>query len=366
MGNPFVLPASLGLDLSGDRFNLRHDGDADLGQSLGKPIGVIDVQGDLTLRMSVVATTLRAGGVLRIHGDVEADTIYASEVHIEGTSVTARAISAGDRIVIGPARLKADVILAPIVELDPTCSGRVTVIESTNDRAPTKVRGGYSLAEYQEDFGDAESFLAERGVAALGGAPLPPPARATGPSATPAPAAHRDGLAPAPPTPLPLARNYKGAPPVIEESATITWSDPIPPEREVAPPRTPAPAPRANAPAPTPAPAPKAVPAPVTPIESDSDPISVHVADLEPVVDDPVHTKLTDALNRIVSCYKDGLPPPVETLQTLIAARDYPALRTSITDVWTGLLGYHQKKGVRPHHQVTHAFNVIHGLVSEL
>jgi len=81
--------------------------------------------------------------------------------------------------------------------------------------------------------------------------------------------------------------------------------------------------------------------------------------------EDTLFAPLTEALKRITSCYDDELPPPVETLQTLIEARDYATLRSQITDVWTGLLGYHQQKGIRPHHQVTHAFNVIHGLVSE-
>ena len=79
-----------------------------------------------------------------------------------------------------------------------------------------------------------------------------------------------------------------------------------------------------------------------------------------------LHERLSDALGRIISCYEGtDLPPAVTELQELVEQRDYDALRANITEVWNGLLGFHQKRGIRPHHQVTHAFNVIHGLVQE-
>ena len=101
--------------------------------------------------------------------------------------------------------------------------------------------------------------------------------------------------------------------------------------------------------------------------EDHDDPVSLPNVQLTPIDEDEdeLYPKLSEALERIVSCYDDEIPPPVETLQTTIGARDYDTLRANITDVWTGLLGYHQQRGIRPHHQVTHAFNVIHGLVTE-
>jgi hypothetical protein len=104
------------------------------------------------------------------------------------------------------------------------------------------------------------------------------------------------------------------------------------------------------------------------------DPLSLSLDDLEPLVDqndasrggnDELQQRLIDALGRITACYEGtDLPPAVLELRTLVERRDYDGLRANITDVWNGLLGFHQKRGIRPHHQVTHAFNMIHGLVS--
>jgi hypothetical protein len=54
---------------------------------------------------------------------------------------------------------------------------------------------------------------------------------------------------------------------------------------------------------------------------------------------------------------------PVEQLTALIETRDYDALRLNIDSVWNELLKYHQKRKIRAHHQVTHAFSLIHMLV---
>ena len=111
-------------------------------------------------------------------------------------------------------------------------------------------------------------------------------------------------------------------------------------------------------------------------IEEDvEDPLSLSLDDLEPLVEaveagvteetNDLQQRLNDALGRITACYEGSdLPPAIEELRSLVEHRDYDGLRQSITEVWNGLLGFHQKRGIRPHHQVTHAFNVIHGLVS--
>jgi hypothetical protein len=327
MVNAFVLPASLDLDLSDGKFNLRHEGDVTLEQTFGLEIGVIDVQGNLELKLDRVGGRIRCGGHLRVHGTVDADTLHARDIVFDSAHITARAIAADERILIGHATLKVDIIIAPTIEIDPKSSGRVTVIESHNELAPTRVRGGYSLAEYQEDFGDVEAFLADRGVTRLGltvntSIPIPDDVVVS----------DDDGLQTEPP--------YEADP---TEEAPPTQSD------------------EANEPDELPA-----TPEP-TAEELVDDPLSLTGEDLIPVPDeaDPLHDKLAEAMERIVACYSEELPPPVERLRDLIDARDHEALRAAITEVWTGLLGYHQQRGIRPHHQVTHAFNVIHGLVTE-
>ena len=316
MADAFFLPADLGLTLTKSAFSLDHDGDVSLHQTLGRTLERVRASGDLTLALDNVTGSIHADGVVHITGDVDADTIYGREVHLHSTSIKARAISASEKIVIGEAKLKVDVLLAPEIDLDSGVNGRVTVIECNGDLPASRLRGGYTLEEYEEDFGDSAAFLAERGVNPLGEA-----------AEAPQPAEDSD-----------------------EEEEEDDEDDEGDPTESVDRETTP-------------------------PDESDEhdeeededDPISLNDEQLEPVDadDDELYPKLSEALERIVSCYDDELPPSVEQLQTNIEARDYDTLRANITDVWTGLLGYHQQRGIRPHHQVTHAFNVIHGLVTE-
>lgn len=331
---PFVLPA--GLDLAiGEALTISYAGDVSLEQSLGRPLGVVHAGGDLTVALDVVQGELRAGGKLEVHGRIDADTLHGREVILHSGDIKCRAISADERIVIGAAKLSVDIIIAPEIVFEPKASGRVTVIQANTEIGPTKIRGGFSLSEYEEAVGDPVVFLEERGVAALAerlksGAPAPAPV----PEKAPVP----------PPAPKPVPR---AAPMTGDTLVNVV-------------PTAPPPSPIAAAP----------VALPPPPEEDVGDPMSLAIEDLEPVKvqedTDELHPKLMDAVKRIAACYEGKeVPPAVTMLRELVEARDYDRLRENITEVWNGLLGYHQKKGIRPHHQVTHAFNVIHGLVQQ-
>lgn len=331
MSVPFVLP--IGLDLQiGETFSLHHDGDVELWQAFGRPIGKVEARGDVTLHLEVATGEIRAGGKLAIEGRVEAHLLHGEEVILGSGDVKATAISAEKRIVIGAAKLAVDVIMAPEIVIDPRASGRVTVIESNTEVGPTKIKGGFTLAEYEESIGEPAAFLEERGLTALFAR-----MRSSAPPAEPVPAV-TSPIASAVSLPPPVSRTFTAPPP----------SQPI--------------VPKPTAPVPPP-----------PPVEEDvGDPMSLSVEDLEPMqlreepVEDALYPKLSDAIQRIVTCYEGKeLPPAVAQLRDLVQARDYDRLRENITEIWNGLLGYHQKKGIRPHHQVTHAFNVIHGLVQQ-
>lgn len=315
MANAFVLPADLGLTLTKKGFSLEHDGDVTLGQTLGKALERVTAGGDLTLDLPSITGVVHANGIVRITGDVDADTIYGREVHIDSDNIKARAISASEKIVIGSAKLKVDILSAPEIELDGSASGRVTVIECLGDLPPSRIRGGYSLEEYEEDFGDSAAFLSERGVSPLGEV-------ADAPAAATEEESDEDDSE---------EDEEEDDEPEQESSDTINSEVEEADDTFVEFP------------------------------ELDVAPASDDAAD----EDDALYPKLTEALERIIGCYDDEIPPSVQQLQSSIEARDYETLRGNITDVWTGLLGYHQQRGIRPHHQVTHAFNVIHGLVTE-
>ena len=311
----FVLSKGVDIDLTDTTLSITHSGDITIEDTLGRDIGVIRCGGDLVVRLPRITGTLIAKGKLLLDGEVSAKSVHGGHVQILGKKVVAKGISATESVQIGPAVLQCDAIVAPHVILDPSTSGRVTVIECHNETPATKLKGGFSLADYEDMFGGAETFLSDRGIQPLapeGAAPIIPPL----PSAV-----EPEKVAPAP---VPIEKE------VVVLSSTRPVDD-----------------------------------------EDVDDPLSLSLDDLEPLVQSPeddeavTYRRLTDALERIVGCYEGSdIPPAVMELESLIKSRDLAALKENITEVWNGLLGFHQKRGIRPHHQVTHAFNVIHSLVS--
>lgn len=95
---------------------------------------------------------------------------------------------------------------------------------------------------------------------------------------------------------------------------------------------------------------------------------SMHDDDpLSQAAEHPMHGQLADTVQRIVDCYAgQEVPPAVENLRKLVAARQYPQIRAEITNIWSELLKFHQKKGMRIQHQVTTTFNSVNGLVKKM
>jgi hypothetical protein len=282
----FRLPEGCRIEVTPTHVDLTYEGDVEIEQELGRPFGTVRAGGDLTVKLAKVTGNLVAGGVLRVRGPVDGGTLHGREVVLGRQAVRCRAITADERITIGAADLVVDVILAPEIAIDAKATGRVTVIESANERGPTKIKGGFTLADFEDTFGRSVAFLAERGVRPLPGRE---------------PGAHVPAAADAAAAPEPSATNAE-SPSVVE---------------------------RAREPA------------------------------------DPVfHRRLTDALGRIAACYEGEGPPALRELRRLVDQQDYEGLRGGLGDAWNAVLGYHRQRGIRPHHQVTYAFNLLHGLVS--
>lgn len=305
----FTLPEGLELELTESTLSLRYDGDVKLETTLGRAIGEIHATGDIELAATKVSGTLSAGGKLALDAEIDAEVLHAREIVLGKKPIKATAISATERIVIGAANLSVDCIIAPIIEIDPKASGRVTVIESRNERGATKIKGGFSLNDYNDMFGNAAEFLAERGLEPL------PEVSPDAPQAL-SPASMPEDPDPEESVDDPLSLSIDDIEEIVEQTGKMQ--------------------------------APVAAAAPVA------------------AVDDELFGALREALGRVLGCYEAAnLPPAVSELQLLIEQGDLPALRENITEVWNGLLSYHQKRGIRPHHQVTHAFNLIHGLIQE-
>jgi len=312
----FILPAGIDLSMDGTTLSLRHDGDVILEQTMGHAIGEIHVTGDLTLSIPNTSGSISAEGSVTINGDLQATSIHGRTVHLTGKSVQATAISATEKVVIGDAKIKVDVICAPQVEIAAGASGRVTVIECSGEANFPRIKGGFSVAEYDEIFGGGEKFLSDRGVSPLGTA-APATKAASKPKKKAQPKAKAAPPEPAP-EPTPVMVDLDDVDDELEEIEVIEALAP----------------------------------------DDASAPNGAAMESMMP--------KLTEALDRITSCYEGSeLPSAIEDLQAMVENRDYNQLRSQITEVWNGLLGFHQKRGIRPHHQVTHAFNVIHGLIQD-
>ncbi|MBX2799114.1 MAG: hypothetical protein KTR31_15670 [Myxococcales bacterium] len=326
----FSLPDGLRMEITPDGLDVEFDGDVELSQDLDAGLHRVVATGDLTVTLHRITGTLRAGGVLTLKGNVEADHLHGKRVVLGDQNIRCTSISADECIEIGAAGLAVDAIIAPEVQIHGQASGRVTVIESDNPRGPTLIKGGFSVSDYNDMFGNADAFLAQRGLRRLGPeGPAPsrtvPPAPQRSAENRPAgPSTSRTSPSPSPEQtqPLPALRDAppQGLPFDDDQEPTVVKE---PAQRRPAPPTV-----------------------PLDPEEQER------------------RQRLADALHRITSCYQGGeAPPAVEQLRILVESGDTGALKRNITEVWNGLLGYHQKRGIRPHHQVTHAFNLIHGLV---
>jgi len=277
-----------------------------------------------------------------VDGALNAGTVRGTEIELGGPTVTARGIQGAQSVRLGAAKVQVDAILAPEVQVEPGTSGRVTVVECQNELGPNAIKGGFRLTDYQEMFGDPAAFLAERGL----GGDLPPPA-APAPSAAapaPAPASSRKSKAAEPP-PAPEVEPAPAAPPEpppeaapVVEAAPVAEADTI-----------------VNAPVPT--------------------PVQMEIEEDEPapytngqqVPEHPLHPQLMEAVMRILDCYGDAaVPPAVTHLRELIDTRQYDQVRGEITTIWSDLLKFHQKKGMRIQHQVTTTFNTINSLVKKM
>jgi cytoskeletal protein CcmA (bactofilin family) len=273
----------------------------------------------------VSARSLYCDGSIELAGDLSGDLIHGEVVTLSGANIQVKAISATKKIVITGSSLTVDVLIAPLVEISDAASGRVTVIESSNEVNSGKIKGGFSLAEYGDLFGDSAKFLTDRGLVPLGET-VTPPAAVTPTSDEPDSA-----------TEEPEVETSADAEKKVESAEA--GSEAVDDEEEI-----------------------EIVAASVDPPKNKS--TAKESVDLGN--SDEFYTGLTDAIDRITACYEGGeLPSAISDLQTLVVEKDYDGLKSNITDVWNGLLGYHQAKGIRPHHQVTHAFNVIHGLIQK-
>ncbi|MFH1467289.1 MAG: hypothetical protein ABIO70_23095 [Pseudomonadota bacterium] len=168
---PFVIPAGVNLTLTDRGMSVEHLGDIILDKSLGDRMGrVASAEGSVTLRGNFVLDRVEAprGGVT-IEGTVSVRSIRAETVGLTGPRITATSVQASRQIVVGACRIDADVLVAPRIDIDAKAVGRIPIIECRNEPGPNAIKGGFSIAEYDELLGNVAAYLAEREVEPLDG-----------------------------------------------------------------------------------------------------------------------------------------------------------------------------------------------------
>lgn len=398
---PFVVPEGVTFNIEEDGLTIANQGDVVLHTTFGRAIksvtshegsvtihgdasgGAISAGTDVEIHGASTLTTVRAGGSVTITGNVQAGTIRGESVRIGGNVVTARGIQGEKSVTIGDGKVTVDAILAPEVHVAAGTVGRVTVIECHNELGPNGLKGCFRLADYAEMFGDPAAFLEDRGLNAIGGtapaAKAQPKAAAPKPTPPPAPVVPVERAierpiretVEQPVEPTPRRRPTLSEAVSIEESRVIIPPDAAEEEdddpivvEEDKPAEAPAPVMVAIPPAPaadpfadivvTPAPAAEPPPAPAKPPAPAAG-------------DHPQHQTLADTVAKIIECYAGGeIPPAVERLNTMVEARQYDQVRADITNIWSELLKFHQKKGMRIQHQVTTTFNSVNSLIKKM
>jgi len=345
----FVLPAGILLHLDADGLSIEHAGDVVLNNDLGRtlkrisstsgnvtlnidctageilaPKGTVVANGRINARRIAAASMVLKGattvedldspGSIDIDGkQLDATNIRGGDVAIAAKLVKAKVVHGTSSVTVGPVKITADIVMAPEVQLDPKCTGKVTVIEARNEVGPNGIKGGLSLEDLEDAFGNSAQFLSERGLVPLSGSA--PPARvAEEPDDEEAEVEVDHG------------DNGVGETADVEDEAMVEDDADVKDELDLDEPVPPPPAPAG--------------------------------------VDPAIHQEIVDTVARIEACYADSeLPPAVLRLQGLVADRDYQAIRTSITEIWNELIKFHQQRGMRIQPQVTTTFNTINSIV---
>ncbi len=397
---PFVIPAGVSLDLTDRGISVSHLGDIILQSSLGDRMdAVVSKEGSVTLRGKFELDRVEAPrGTVRLEGSVKARAVKGAVVEIVASKFECTSVQGEKQVVLGATRIRADVLVAPRIDIDAKAVGRVPIIECRNEPGPNAIKGGFSVAEYDELLGNVESYLAERGVE-----PLEPgdedeeqeddeepsdvviEAYAADEAELEALDEEEDSDSSEQPhesTEDPDTYTDSGglgvrvgtaAPvePVIVEATSdvvaVTAEDTEQPSiPEVEPDAlTPIETEDLQLPPGARADGGEEQPANAAVIASQISQVDETFEDLGPEVEtDESHTQLLEILAELRSCYDEAEQPPVLTdLAELVEDRQYDDIVANLSQIWNDLVKYHRERGLRIRRQVTTTFNNIMTIV---
>lgn len=336
-----VIPPGVRIHAGNDGFTIGNLGDVVIHGKLSialKRLFSEDGSVDLRTEEPVTLEQIDAPhGEVRISGPVDVRRLFGQKILFESGELKAGSMVAEQGITVKGTSLQADFIVSPSVEIDAGIKGRATVIEAQNDLGPHRLKGGFRLDEYLELFPSGEQILEQYPdvKAYLDKTKAGKPEEATE-EATEAEdeTADEDGEEIEELKPASIGDVTSPGEP---EGEVLTLTDAV---------HT----------------------APGRPIGG-TEPMTLETREPEELVQestDELYQRLSECYLKIMSCYADvQLPPPLQTLESLLEERRFADLKKQITSLWNELLQYHKREGLNIAHAVTHNVQKMKQLLQE-
>lgn len=389
---PFVIPAGVTLTSTDRGMSVEHLGDIVLDKPLGDRMNrIASIEGSVTLRGRFEVDRVEAPrGTVRIEGNATAMALRGENVELLGARLKVSSVRASKQIAVGPCRIEADVIVAPRIDIDARASGRIPIIECRNEPGPNAIKGGFSVAEYDELLGNVASYLAEREVEPLEGGSEEEEkdeeeersdtiietcgldegdAAGAGDPEDDEPAEEAEGESTDDPDTFTDAAALKVgvATAVPEEALDVQGAQEVAVEEEpsLVEVQVEALSPIESEDLQLP---PGARPPADKPLDASRDRIAQVDENFQDIgaemENDSTHQQLTEILRELRGCYEGDEPPPVlDELAGLAERRQYDEIVARLPQIWNDLVRYHRERGLRIRRQVTTTFNNIMTIV---
>jgi len=163
-----VLPAGVTLQLEEGALSIQHQGDIVIEGVPAQPLHAVSSEkGNVRLccpeALSLHRVTAPAGTV-SIAGKVTLQSIEAKAVEFGSGALKISVINAAKSIALNGAKIEADVVLAPKVDIAAGLKGRASAIECDNELGPHKLRGGFNLSEFVSLMPTGAAILRAHGI----------------------------------------------------------------------------------------------------------------------------------------------------------------------------------------------------------
>ncbi|MBJ94707.1 MAG: hypothetical protein CMP23_09590 [Rickettsiales bacterium] len=147
-----VLPAGVALQIEEGALSIHHQGDIVIEGVPAQPLhSLTSEKGDVKLACPDSLELKRVSapaGTVSVTGKVSLQSIEAKAVDFSGGNLKISVMNAAKSINLNGAKIEADVILAPKVDIAAGLKGRASAIECSNELGPHKLRGGFNLSEF--------------------------------------------------------------------------------------------------------------------------------------------------------------------------------------------------------------------------